>query len=605
VIATHSVLSADLEALATGRGGPEVIRRLATAQASKRMLRLRAIVDAARSLPPDRAATLHRGYDLLATAQEQDPVTTAKVLMYPSVGAWSALCLQQLRRNEWSAGESGELLFHLAAVAASAGASTGMDFQIEIPTRSGAIFLPTLGQAQFDAEDWMPAAVVRGGSGGAHVVAGRQAIAIPSDVSSDQHGWRGLRRLRSTENGQTLELVLDDLDPFRACYGFPLDGRLSADAVDGWRQRLDGAWSILVRYHPWYASGIQAGLTSLIPLRTGPGGKGISTTSSDAFGACALSFPADAQTLAVTLVHEFQHAKLGALHDLVPLHTAMPDIRYYSPWRDDPRPLHGLLQGAYAYLGVTDLWRTQRSVGAASAFGDFEFVRWREQTLHAVGVIERSGLLTPVGSVLAAGMRTQLEQWNAVPVADMPRAAAEIAMTDHRVSWRLRNLRPDPADTDRLAAVWLASAAAGHIRSRATVRPSDRALSYSHRTELIGLMLRDPARFRRESGYAESSAADIALVRGDLATAARRYGDLLADDPDRTDAWAGLALTEGSTQSILSRLPELACAVYRRIREISATAPDPVGFAAWLAAEESACGGRVTGMEGSQCPSHS
>ncbi len=592
MIATHSVPPADLAALATGRGCPEIISRLAAAQASKLMLRLRAIVDAAQSLPPDRVATLHRGYDLLATVQDQDPVTTARVLMYPSVGAWSARCLQHMRRSEWSAGESWDVPGHLAAVAASAAASTGMDFQIEVPARAGAIILPALGLAQFDPDYGIPAAVVRGGSGGAQVVAGRQAIAIPSDVSSDQLGWRGLRRLRSTEEGQTLELALDDLDPFRACYGFPVGGRLPPDTVDGWRQILDAAWSILVRYHPWYASSIQAGLTSLIPLRPGPGGKGISTTSSDAFGACALSFPADAQTLAVTLVHEFQHAKLGALHDLVPLHTATPDIRYYSPWRDDPRPLHGLLQGAYAHLGVTDLWRTQRSVGAASAFGDFEFARWREQTLRAVDVIERSGLLTQAGRVLAAGMRTRLEQWRAEPVADMPRAAAEIAIVDHQVSWRLRNIRPDPADTNRLAAAWLAGAAAWQVRSRATVMPSDRALSYSHRIELIGLMLRDPARFRREAGDAESGATDaaanIALVRGDLANAAQCYGDLLAEDPDRTDAWVGLALTEGQASSVLSRLPELAYAVHRRVREVSATAPDPAGLAAWLAAGESA-----------------
>jgi hypothetical protein len=40
----------------------------------------------------------------------------------------------------------------------------------------------------------------------------------------------------------------------------------------------------------------------------------------------------------------------------------MPDDghRYYVPWRDDPRPISGLLQGAYAYLGVTGFWRTRR-----------------------------------------------------------------------------------------------------------------------------------------------------------------------------------------------------------------------------------------------------
>ncbi|HBW19565.1 MAG TPA: hypothetical protein DEH11_11445 [Actinobacteria bacterium] len=584
MIATHCVQSADIDALATGRGGPEVIGRLAAAQASKCMLRLRLIVDAARSLPPERAASLHRGYDLLARAQHHDPAATAKVLMYPPVGAWSALCLRGLRSGDCSDGESAEVTGHLAAIAASAAASAGIDFQIDVPARSGAILLPALGLAQF-ADDQMDTGKVRGRSGMTQVIAGRHAVAVPPDVCSDQDGWRGLRRLRSTAEDLTLELMLDDLDPFRACYGFPVDDRLPAHLVHGWRQRLDEAWSILVRQHPWYATAIRAGLTCLIPLRAGPGGKGVSTTSTDAFGACALSFPPDAQTLAVTLVHEFQHAKLGALHDLVPLHTATPDVLYYSPWRDDPRPLHGLLHGAYAYLGVTDLWRTQHAGCAPSAFGDFEYARWRAETLDAVRIIERSGLLTAVGHSLAAGMRSRLRPWHAEPVADLPRAAAAIAIADHRVSWRLRNLRHDQTEVDRLAVAWIGGAAA-RIPSRAAVMASGQALSRSHRIELIGSMLQDPARFRHYRSGAEAGeadAADLALVRGELASAARGYRDLLADDPDRADAWAGLALAEGPS-SALSRWPELAYAVHRRIREISATAPDPADLADWLAA---------------------
>jgi len=589
VIATHSVPSADLDALATGRGGATVIARLAAAQASRRMLRLRLIVDAARNLPPDQAGRLHRGYDLLARAQEQDPAATAKVLMYPSVGAWLALCLRGLHTGDWPHGESAGVIGHLAAIAASAAASAGIEFQIDVPARSGAILLPALGLAQF-ADDRTDAGIVRGGPGTTQVIVGRHAVVVPADACSDQDGWQGLRRLRSTAADQTIELILDDLDPFRACYGFPVDDRLSARMLAGWRQRVDEAWSILVRLHPWYATAIQAGLTCLVPLRAGPGGKGVSTTSSDAFGACALSFPPDARTLVVTLVHEFQHAKLGALHDLVPLHTATPDIRYYSPWRDDPRPLHGLLHGAYAYLGVTDVWRTQRGACTRTAFDEFEFARWRAPTLDTVRVIERSGLLTSAGRALAAGMRSRLLQWQAEPVADMPRAAAELAIADHQISWRLRNLCPGRTDVDHLAAAWLAGSAAAGRSSRPAVTASGQALSRSHRIELIGLMLRNPAQFRlSDSGLGSDNpdAADRALARGDLAIAAGRYRQLLADDPDRADAWVGLALTQGPP-SALSLQPDLAYAVYRRIREISAAAPDPADLADWLAAGNAA-----------------
>lgn len=38
--------------------------------------------------------------------------------------------------------------------------------------------------------------------------------------------------------------------------------------------------------------------------------------------------------------------------------------RFYAPWRDDARPVSGLLQGAYAYLGLSRFWRQRQSSGS-------------------------------------------------------------------------------------------------------------------------------------------------------------------------------------------------------------------------------------------------
>ena len=54
----------------------------------------------------------------------------------------------------------------------------------------------------------------------------------------------------------------------------------------------------------------------------------------------------DAPALAAALVHEVQHSKLNAVIDIVPLvRPGVGHRRYYAPWRDDPRPPAGLLQG--------------------------------------------------------------------------------------------------------------------------------------------------------------------------------------------------------------------------------------------------------------------
>lgn len=70
------------------------------------------------------------------------------------------------------------------------------------------------------------------------------------------------------------------------------------------------------------------------------------------------SEPPDAETLAVSLIHELQNIKLGALLHLLTLTGDDDGSLYYAPWRDDPGPLGGFLQGIYAFFGITEFWST-------------------------------------------------------------------------------------------------------------------------------------------------------------------------------------------------------------------------------------------------------
>ena len=53
-----------------------------------------------------------------------------------------------------------------------------------------------------------------------------------------------------------------------------------------------------------------------MPLQPGPEGRDISAAARQAFGAVGVALPADPVTLALLLIHEFQHVKLGAVLDL-------------------------------------------------------------------------------------------------------------------------------------------------------------------------------------------------------------------------------------------------------------------------------------------------
>ena len=104
-------------------------------------------------------------------------------------------------------------------------------------------------------------------------------------------------------------------------------------------------------------------------------------------------------TLALLLIHEFQHVKLGAVLDLYDLYDPTDGRLFHAPWREDPRPLEGLLQGTYAHLAVTDFWRVRQEVtsGAAADVAGQRFAYWRAHTCDAIETLVSSGSLTPLG----------------------------------------------------------------------------------------------------------------------------------------------------------------------------------------------------------------
>ncbi|MFC5887702.1 HEXXH motif-containing putative peptide modification protein [Kitasatospora sp. CM 4170] len=103
--------------------------------------------------------------------------------------------------------------------------------------------------------------------------------------------------------------------------------------------------------------------------------------------------------LALALVHEFLHIRLGALLDLVPLHQPNGAAVHHAPWRSDLRPIGALLQGAYAHLGVADFWRAEPATGSGGERrrAEGEFARWRGHALSAGSTLLDSAELTAHG----------------------------------------------------------------------------------------------------------------------------------------------------------------------------------------------------------------
>ncbi|WP_229071945.1 HEXXH motif-containing putative peptide modification protein [Actinoplanes sp. DH11] len=351
------------------------------------------------------------------------------------------------------------------------------------------------------------------------------------------HPRPGGHRLTAVHHGLTLGVRVEDADPLREGFGLPPAEDHGTAALSRWQTLLDEAWLTLTSRHRPAAEVLAAVLRVIVPVRPDPAAEGISATSSEAFGAVALSAPADAAALAVGLLHETQHSVLNAVNLLFELvHPGGP--AGYSPWRDDPRPAAGVLHGAYAYLAVTRFWRAELA-HSGDRGAAFEFARWRVAVADAAGRLLDGGELTAAGTRFVTALRAEVRPWLDEPVDGEAVRLADLARTDHHLRWRLRNLTVPPEHTAELARAWRAGRPAPAVPS-VPARGTGRALENSPRLRLIRSHLRNPGTAAVPD--ARDTAGDVACVRGDRVTALHAYHRDLREERDRDPAWSGLAL---------------------------------------------------------------
>ncbi len=392
-----------LDELAHGYGGAETVDALAAAQLGLTRKLLAALAAEAGATGTDAA------WALLTELDARAPQALDAVLGHSYVRAWAVRCLRR---------EPGADLGGLAELAAAAGLRAGLDFDLAVPIRDGAVQLPTLGR-------------VLVGSGGTLRLCGTAEgftvgeLKIGWDAPPDGV-WQPVRRV-ALAGGWTV--ALEDTDPQRDSHQYPVQDRLPDGDLLAWAGALREAWELIGRELPGYAPGIATGLGVITPLRPGPAGRDVSASARQAFGAVGIARPATAPILALLIAHEFQHVKLGAVLDLHDLYDPADDRRYHAPWRPDPRPLEGLLQGTYAHLAVTEFWGARVRAydglpGEPAEHARAQLATWRAHTSDAVETLRGSGSLTPLGLRFADGMRAAIDPWLAVPVG----AAAEAGL---------------------------------------------------------------------------------------------------------------------------------------------------------------------------------
>jgi uncharacterized protein len=422
VTAYHRVSRDRFAALASGLGGPETVIDLAAAQSSKRRLMLRHLLGTASGEAVAAAA------ETLIRADQHDSRVTADLTSDPLVGTW----IMRTVRQATDGLRPDRDLAQLGALAAAAALRTGQDARLTAWAIDGRLTLPTMGTAVVGSDGPV---VIEVTAGSATVSGANGSVRL----ADDDPAWRPLRRLRARDDGLVAMLVVEDGSPYRNCYHAPPTDRLGDDEARRWQELFSEAWSLLVRYLPQRAAELSAGLRSVIPLAAQEGDMDRSGTSRDAFGAVGMTTPRSATDFAVTLVHEFQHSKLSGLLDLVPMVVGEGKERHFAPWRVDPRPTTGLLQGSYAFLGIADTWRGLRAAPDLQEQATRDFAMIRSQVDVGVTALEGSTELTDRGKVFVAGMRVVADRLLAEHVpASVEEHAAEVLEKCQR-AWILRN----------------------------------------------------------------------------------------------------------------------------------------------------------------------
>ena len=177
-----------------------------------------------------------------------------------------------------------------------------------------------------------------------------------------------LELLRSPRR-EGLEIALDD-DWLRRPFGEAITFETGETVVKG-RVLVERALRIIEEWRPAVAAELRT-ICSAVQFVRDPSAdpeKIVSFSDDSVPGALFVSVSLggdtmiDAYDLADSLVHEYRHQKLYLFERRHP--TTRPGALVTSPWRDDPRPVAGLLHAVFVFVELRRFWEHVRERGPA------------------------------------------------------------------------------------------------------------------------------------------------------------------------------------------------------------------------------------------------
>ena len=206
-------------------------------------------------------------------------------------------------------------------------------------------------------------------------------------------------------------IVVDDLG-WLMVHGVTVHGlaRLGEGEKRRFTEVLRRALSDMSQRDPGLHAEMADMLRVLVPLKNPLNQGSVSSSYVNLRGAICLSHAEDPLLQAETLIHEFCHQKMNQLLAAEPiLLPGQGGQVFYSPWREDPRRLRGLLLGAHAFLNVAGYLERSLSRESYPEEQEIEVMVNVARRINQVEIALRS--LSCYGSFTEFGSRFLLGLW--------------------------------------------------------------------------------------------------------------------------------------------------------------------------------------------------
>ncbi|MBE9185311.1 hypothetical protein IQ270_11460 [Microcoleus sp. LEGE 07076] len=210
-----------------------------------------------------------------------------------------------------------------------------------------------------------------------------------------------------------------------------------------WLSSLEEAWFWIDSCSTLLASEIFMGVQSLVPVHSHAIDVHRSQTFREIPGLLVLSWMSDTSVIVEALVHEYHHHKLNALLNLDPIIVeGSPEAIYYSPWRDDPRPLSGILQGIYVFQAVLEfghkILKTDIPILQEKRLKQRVYTA-KQQLLTALKVLTTNAKFSLIGQALIEAIEENIDRVEP-EISQTEKQLIDVRLKEHQQKWEAANL---------------------------------------------------------------------------------------------------------------------------------------------------------------------